>query len=253
MINLKSPEEIELMAEGGRRLAHVLQVLASEVGVGIVTRRLDSMARELIKQADAKPAFLGYRPAGGGKVYPFSICVSINDVVVHGQPSDYEIKDGDLVKLDLGLEFMGFCVDSALTVGAGKIKREASRLITVTKNALDAAITEAEPGKTVGDIGFAIENFVRKNKFSVVKSLTGHGIGRELHEEPQVLNFGRKGTGDDLEVGMVIAIEPMVAMGSGETEQLKDDSFVTADGSLAAHWEHTVAITKNGPRVLTQI
>jgi methionyl aminopeptidase len=253
MVNLKTPAEIEIMAEGGRRLAHILQVLASEVEVGVVTRRLDDIARELIKRADAKPAFLGYRPAGSAKGYPFTLCVSINSTVVHGQPSEYVIKDGDLVKLDLGLKFKGFYLDSAITVGVGRLTREAGKLVSVTREALDIAIAEIAPGKTVGDLGFAVEKFVRKNKFSVVKSLTGHGIGRELHEDPQVLNFGRKGDGEDLEIGMVIAIEPMVAMGSGATEQLKDESFVTADGSLAAHWEHTVAITKEGPRVLTQI
>ena len=253
MVVLKTAEEIEIMAEGGRRLALIVEALKKEARPGVTTIFLDKLARKLIKESGAEPAFLGYRPAGSVKAYPYAICASLNDVVVHGLPSDYALKDGDLLKLDLGLKYGGFFSDSAVTIPIGKVSKEAEKLVRVTREALDVGIAEAGPGKTVGDIGYAIEKFAAKNGFSVVKSLTGHGIGRELHEEPQVLNFGRKGTGEELAPGMVLAIEPMIAAGSGATEQLTDESFITADGSLAAHFEHTVAVTEAGPRILTKI
>lgn len=253
MVELKTDEEINIMAEAGRRLAHVLETLREETRPGVTTAHLDRLARGLIERADAKPAFLDYRPPGDFKPYPFTLCASVNDVIVHGQPSNYAVQDGDILKLDLGLKFKGFYVDSALTLAVGKIGRGAKKLIEVTEEALGLAIDEARPGNTIGDIGYVVEKFIVGRKFSVVKSLTGHGIGRHLHEEPQVLNFGRKGGGEDIEIGMVLAIEPMVTMGSGETQVMKDDSFITADGSLAAHFEHTVAITEDGPIVLTKI
>ncbi len=249
---IKSEREIEIMAEAGKRLASVIDGLKKEVHIGVTTLFLDRLAKELIRESGSEPAFLGYRPVGSAKPYPHSICASLNDVVVHGLPSDYALKDGDLLKLDLGLKYRGFFSDSAITIPIGRVGREAEKLIHVTREALDVGIAEAKPGKTVGDIGHAIEKFVAKNGFSVVRSLTGHGIGRELHEEPQVLNFGRRGEGEELVPGMVLAIEPMVAIGSGATKQLADDSFVTADGSLSAHFEHTVAITAAGARVLTK-
>ncbi|MBU6500799.1 MAG: type I methionyl aminopeptidase [Patescibacteria group bacterium] len=251
--NLKTEEEIKIMAEAGRRLAHVLQVLKEETSPGITTAYLDQLAFRLIGQADAKPAFLGYKPEGASRAYPYTLCASINEVVVHGQPSDYIIQDGDLVKLDLGLKFKGFYVDSAVTVGVGRIGREAKKLIEATEESLGLAIEEAHIGNTIGDIGHTVEKYITGKKFSVVRSLTGHGIGRHLHEDPQVLNFGKPGGGEDIEVGMVLAIEPMVTMGSGRTDTLPDDSFITADGSLAAHFEHTVAITEDGPIVLTRL
>jgi methionyl aminopeptidase len=250
---LKTPAEIEIMADAGRRLASVVDCLKREARVGVTTIFLDKLARKLIRESGAEPAFLGYKPAGAVKPYPYAICASLNDVVVHGLPSDRALKDGDLLKIDLGLKYRGFYSDSAITIPIGNVGRAAEKLVRITREALDIGIAEARPGKTVGDIGYAIEKYVVSHKLSVVRSLTGHGIGRELHEEPQVLNFGRKGTGEELVAGMVLAIEPMVAMGSGATKQLADDSFVTADGSLAAHWEHTVAITEEGPRVLTRI
>jgi len=253
MLVLKSPDEIEIMAEGGRRLAQILKTLREEVKVGITTLYLEKLSRKLIKDAEAEPAFLGYKPPGSRKFYPCSLCTSINEGVVHGIPSDYKIKDNDLVKLDLGIKYKGFYVDAALTVGVGDISPKAKKLIEVTREALSRGIAEAREEKTIGDIGSAIEGFVKSRGFSVVRSLTGHAIGRELHEDPVVLNFGRRGEGEKLEVGMALAIEPMVAIGSGDTNQLKDESFVTADGSLAAHFEHTVAVTEKGPRVLTRI
>ncbi len=256
MHTLKSAAEIEIMAEGGRILAAVLKSVQSETRVGVTTKHLDTLSRELIKKSGALPAFLGYRSVGSKKPFPATLCISINEVVVHGLPSKREIKEGDIVKLDLGLKYRGFYLDSAVTVPVGKISSGANKLISVTKKALDLAIREAKPGKTLGHIGHAVQSYVEKNGFSVVRSLTGHGIGRGLHEDPSVFNFGKPGTGDEVVPGMVLAIEPMVAMShppeGGRIKQLSDDSFAIADGSLSAHFEHTVAITKNGPRVLTE-
>ncbi|MDP2598398.1 MAG: type I methionyl aminopeptidase [Candidatus Liptonbacteria bacterium] len=253
MIILKTPEQIEIMAEGGKRLARVLEYLAKEVRPGITTKFLDSMAYKHIREAGASPAFLNYRPAGAKKAYPFTLCASLNDTVVHGLPSDYVICEGDLVKLDLGLKYKGFYLDSAITVGVGSISKEAKKLIQATEESLARAIVSARPGKTLGDIGHAVETRVKKNNFSIVQSLTGHGIGRNLHEDPYVLNFGKAHDGERLLAGMVLALEPMVAIGKSDVLQRADESFVTRDGSLAAHFEHTVAITETGPRVLTRV
>jgi len=252
MVTLKTPAEIELMAEAGGHLARVLRTLAGEVKAGIETRELETKSLALIQESGCIPAFLNYRPGGAHKPFPASLCVSVNDVVVHGVPSQYVIRDGDLVKLDLGVIWKGFYADAAVTVPVGNVSDEARRLTEVTRAALDAGIRAAKLGDTLGDIGWAIENTVHAAKFSVADTLTGHGIGRELHEDPWVMNTGRPGVGDVLREGMVIAIEPMVAAGKGHVRQGKDDSFMTADGSLSAHFEHTVAITKNGPRVLTE-
>ena len=246
-----SQAEIEIMAEGGRLLARVIAELKGAVRPGVVTRSLDDLCREKIRSLGAEPAFLNYRPPGGRKPYPFSLCVSLNDVVVHGRPSARVVKDGDLVKLDAGLKYKGFYVDSAVTVGAGETSREARKLMETTSLALKKGVAEAKIGKAVGDIGYAVERCARKAKFSVVRVLVGHGVGRKLHEEPTVPNFGSRGEGVKLEVGMVLAIEPMIAAGSGEVKELADESFATSDGSLSAHFEHTVAITERGPLVLT--
>lgn len=240
------------MATGGAILAGVLRRLDAETKPGVPTIELDTLARKLIVGAGAKPAFLHYRPAGAHKAYPYTLCVSVNDVVVHGQPSVYKIREGDLVKLDLGLKYQGLYLDAAITVPVGDVGAQAKKLIQTTKDALAAGIKEAKAGRSIGSLGYAIQKVIEKNKFSVVEGLTGHGIGAALHEDPTVFNVGRKGHGEDLEVGMVIAIEPMVAIGAGAIRQLLDESYGTADGSLAAHFEHTVAITPTGPRILTK-
>lgn len=245
------------MAEAGKKLAVVLDFLVKSVKAGIRTNELDDIAFKLIKEAGCKPAFLNYKPHGAKKAYPATVCVSINEVVVHGVPSDYVIKDGDVVKIDIGLIHKGFYADAAVSVGIGAIGIKNRNLIETTKEALELGINEARPGNTLGDIGFVIEQHVKANGFSVVELLTGHGIGHELHEDPYVYNFGKRGEGDELKEGMALAIEPMVAAspppGGGKLKQLKDDSFATADGSFTAHFEHTVAITKDGPRILTKI
>lgn len=252
MVILKSGEEIAVMKEGGRRLAHVLKSLRKEVRIGIATSHLDAKARELLKETATKAAFLNYRPAGAARPFPAALCVSINDVVVHGVPGEQLIHEGDLVKLDMGLVHQGFYVDSAITVGAGKVSKNAERLMNATKKALFEGIKMAKPGNTLGDIGWAVSRRVEREGFEVVQSLTGHGIGRSLHEDPYVFNLGRRGDGEQLLPGMVLAIEPMVAMGEGRVRQEKDDSVRTADRSPAAHFEHTVAITKRGPVILTE-
>jgi methionyl aminopeptidase len=253
MIILKTIEELDVMREAGKKLARVLSVLKEEVKAGVKTLDLDARAKELIEGEGARPAFLGYTPGGTDKPYPFTLCASINETVVHGLPSDYVIQEGDLVKLDLGLIHRGFYSDAAVTVKVGEVTEEAKKLVWVTEEALKRGIAAAQIGTTLGDLGAAIGNFIKENKFGIVKTLTGHGIGRNLHEDPYVFNFGRPGEGEELKEGMVLALEPMVTAGGEKVKQMKDDSFVTVDGSLAAHFEHTVAITKNGPEVLTKI
>lgn len=239
------------MFVAGRKLAAVLNALEKETRAGVIAKDLDKLAYDLILAEGAKPAFLNSRPGGADKPYPYTLCISLNDVVVHGQPSNYVIKDGDVASLDLGLKYKGYYVDSAITVGVGTITKEANKLMEATKEALVAGIKEAKLGNTLGDVGYAIANVVHKRGFSVADGLVGHGIGRTLHEDPIVFNFGRRGEGEELEEGMVIAIEPMVNAGGSAVRTLKDESFATRDGSLSAHFEHTVAITKHGPQILT--
>lgn len=252
MIHLKTPEEIEIMAEAGKRLARVLATLKEVVKVGLTTAEIDAEALRLIMEAGCEPAFLGYTPGGAEHPYPATICASVNEGVVHGLPSDYELEDGDLLKLDMGLIYQGFYADMAITLGLGKISKEHQKLISTTRESLYKGIEAAKAGNRLGDIGFAVQAYVEKNGFSVIETLTGHGIGRRLHEDPYVFNYGEPGEGEKLVPGMVIAIEPMVSVGKAKVQQKKDDSFVTADGSFAAHFEHTVAITEKGPRILTQ-
>jgi methionyl aminopeptidase len=240
------------MAEGGKRLGEVLRGLVTATREGMTTKKLDRLAYELIHKAGAKPAFLHYRPGGADKANPYTLCASVNAVVVHGQPSDYALRNGDILKLDLGLVYKGWYLDAARTVGVGVITPIAKKLIAVAEMAFRAGTEQSIVGNTTGDIGFAIEKIVAKNKFGTAEGLTGHGVGRELHEEPTIFNFGKPGRGEALEAGMVIAIEPMVTAKSGTTVQLRDESWATRDGSLASHYENTVAITETGPKILTE-
>lgn len=258
-VSLKSDKEISIMREAGKILAGIIKSVKTAVAPGIILRDLDILAEKLIREAGCRPAFLGYRPEGAKKPYSFTICASVNDVVVHGIPGRYALKDGDVLKLDFGLvypPFDGFNVDAAVTVAVGKANKIAERLIEVTRQALAKGIEQAAVGKHLGDIGWAIQSFVEKNGFSVVRGLTGHGIGRSLHEDPPVYNYGKRGEGLLLQPGMVLAIEPMVSAGTppggGEIIQRDDDSFAIADRSISAHFEHTVAITSKGPEILTQ-
>ena len=245
---LKTKEEIEIMARAGKILAKILDELKKEVRPGIKTKDLEIKARKLMREYKVEPVFLGYEG------YPAAICTSVNDVIVHGVPSEYQLKEGDILSLDLGIRYKGYCADMAVTLPVGKTSEEAQRLIRVTKKALKRAIKKARPGNTVGDIGNTIQRYVEKRGFYVIKELCGHGIGRELHEEPQILNYGKRHTGAKLVPGMVFCIEPMVSMGIEKIKKASDGfGYATADGSLSAHFEHMIAITKNERRVLTEI
>ncbi len=246
MIILKSDREIEKISVACRVVVGALKELKKEIKAGITTEELDKIAEEYILSKGAKPAFKGYRG------YPATLCTSINEEVVHGIPSKRRLAEGDIVSLDLGAIHEGYYGDAALTIGVGKISREAERLIKVTEESLYRGIEEAQPGKRLGDISWAIQSHVESAGFSVVFDFVGHGIGKNLHEEPQVPNFGSSGQGPRLKEGMVFAIEPMVNMGGAATRILDDNwTAVTKDGSLSAHSEHTVAITGKGPMILT--
>jgi methionyl aminopeptidase len=249
MIVLKSPREIELMREAGRIVALTLAVLAEKAKEGVSTAQLEEWAEEVIRKNKAIPSFKGYRG------YPASICVSVNEEVVHGIPSPKRIlKEGDVVSIDVGAIYRGYHGDAAITIGIGRITEEAEKLIEVTKGALEAAISVAKAGNRLGDISWAIQSYAEKHGFSVVREYTGHGIGRYMHEEPQVPNIGTPGKGVLLKPGMTLALEPMVVAGSWEVEVLPDGwTVVTKDKSLAAHFEHTIAITDGDAEILTKL
>lgn len=253
-ITIKTKEEIEILKEGGKILAEVLRELAILAKPGVSTGFLDKKAREMILSSGGEPAFLNYHPAFSDRPYPFTLCASLNSVVVHQLPGDEIIlKDGDILKLDLGVKYKNLFTDSAVTIGIGNITSDKVKLIEVTKASLDLAIEQVKPGNYIGDIGRAVEGLAKKNNFSVVKVLVGHGVGYAVHEEPNIPNYEEKDRGPQLRAGMVLAIEPMLTMGSDEV-RLASDSFgyETIDGSLSAHFEHTVAVTDNGGIVLTR-
>jgi methionyl aminopeptidase len=256
LITIKTKEEIETLREGGRRLAVVLQAVADIVRPGVSTADLDNLAHKLITEGGDTSAFLNFKPKGATRPYPASLCVSINDEVVHGIPNEHPkiLKEGDIVSLDLGLIHKGLITDHAITVPVGKISKEAKRLLDVTKKALDAGIKAAAAGKTTGDIGYAIQSFVEKSgEFGIIEDLAGHGVGYSVHEDPFVPNFGKSGQGARLKAGMVIAIEPMLTLGTYKIIQDSDGYTIrTADCSLAAHFEHTVVITEKGAEILTK-
>ena len=251
MVKIYSPKQIEKIAASGRILARVMASITKEVAVGTRLKDLDILAGKSIREAGAEPAFLNYKPDGATRPYGAFICTSVNDVVVHGIPSDYKLRSGDVLKLDFGVLLDGFYSDAAATVVVGVASPLAQKLIDATREALEKAIKKAKPGNTLGDIGFEIESTAKKYGFKVVKGLTGHGIGLELHEDPVLYNYGEKGKGLKLKAGMVLAIEPMFSAGSDRIIQKKDESWATSDASLSAHFEHTVAITAAGVKILT--
>lgn len=227
-------------------VAQVLRAVREKAAPGVTTVSLDKMAEEMARDAGAEPAFKGYRG------YPFSLCCSLNEAVVHGFPKDAPLQAGDILSVDFGVLLNGFYGDSAVTVAVGEISEEAARLMAVTKASLEAGIKKAKPGKRLGDISAAVQTVVEEAGFSVVRQFVGHGIGRNLHEEPAVPNYGRAKTGPKLKPGMVLAIEPMVNAGSFGVKVLDDGwTAVTADGKLSAHFEHTVAVTKDGPMIMS--
>ena len=245
-IILKSRDEIAIMRDAGRIVAEVLQVLVERLRPGLIEKELDEIVRKEFKKRKVTPVFLGYQG------YPATVCVSVNDEIVHGIPGEREIADGDVVSIDLGCVYKGFVADSAVTVGVGNVSPEAQRLIDVTREALARGIDAARAGARLGQIGAAIQAYVEGEGFSVVREYVGHGVGRQMHEDPQVPNYGDPESGPVLKEGMVIAIEPMVNVGDWRTKRDSDNWTVrTLDGSLSAHFEHTLAVRDGAAEVLT--
>jgi methionyl aminopeptidase len=254
MIIIKTPKEIEIIREGGKRLAEVLYKVKDKVAPGVSTKELDDYAFKLVKEMGDQPAFLNYRPDEASIPYPASLCISVNDEVVHGIPKKGRIlKEGDIVSLDFGIKHRNLFTDMAITVPVGSISPTLEKLLKITEESLYVGIDAARAGNKVGDIGYAIESFVRPYKYGIVEILSGHGVGRELHEDPYVPNFGRKGTGDRLVPGMIIAIEPMLNMGTKHVTIDDDEwTFRTRDRKPSAHFEHTILITDGEPEILTE-
>jgi methionyl aminopeptidase len=247
MVILKLPDEIEKARTSNRIVAEVLNRLREKVKPGVRTRELDKLAVEVADRRGAKPAFKGYNG------YPYALCVSVNEVVVHGMPSERILEEGDIVGLDFGVCYQGFFGDAAITLPLGRVTQKASRLMQVTEQSLYAGIEQAKAGNRLGDISAAVQDIVEAAGYSVVRDFVGHGIGKSLHEEPQIPNFGKKGRGIELKSGMILAIEPMVNEGNYKVEILPDGwTVVTKDGSLSAHFEHSIAITDNGPEILSK-
>lgn len=252
MIQLKSANDINHLAEGGSILAGVLDQLEAAVRVGVKPTDLDDMTREMLRQADCVPSFLNYAPENH-LPFPAALCVSVNEAIVHGLPNSVSFREGDVVGLDLGLIYrIKYYLDSARTVIVGQGSPEAAGLVAATKQALAIGMAAAQAGKTTGDIGAAVQEYVESRGYGVIRELVGHGVGFAVHEEPKVPNFGTRGSGVRLEPGLVIAIEPMVSIGDPAVTTGSDGwSVVVTSGNLTAHFEHTVAITETGPRVLT--
>jgi len=247
MVELKSEREIEKMRESGRIVAETLEMLKREVAPGVKTKELDRLADEFIRREGGTPAFKGYRG------YPASICVSIDSEVVHGIPGERVIREGQVVSLDVGVLKEGYFADGAFSLAVGKVPEEVVRLLRTAEESLYCGLDFFRVGNRLGDVSSAIERKVEENRFSVVRDLVGHGIGRSMHEEPAVPNFGRAGTGMEIKPGLVVAIEPMVNLGGWPVETRPDGwTIVTKDGSVSAHFEHTVAATEKGPLVLTR-
>ncbi len=255
-MTITTEQERRVLIEAGKRLAKVLTALSAKVAPGVSAEELDDLAEQLIRDGGDEPAFLGYTPEGAPRPYPASLCVSINDEVVHGIPNEVPkiLKQGDVVGLDLGLIHQGIIVDSAVTVVVGNTDEETRKLLLVTENALVAGIAAAQVGGRIGDISHAIQQEIEKGGFTVVKELGGHGVGEHVHEEPFVPNFGRRGTGPLLEEGMVLALEPIASAGKASVVLMPDGyTYRTKDGSRSAHFEHTILICKEGPLVITQL
>lgn len=248
MVILKLPEEIEKARASSQIVAEVLSKLRDKVKPGISTKELDRFAEDIARKRGAKPAFKGYRG------YPYSLCTSVNEEVVHGMPSERILKEGDIISLDFGVCYNGFFGDAAITLPVGKIADSAQKLIEVTEQSLYAGIEQAQKGNRLGDISSSVQQIVEVPGFSVVRDFVGHGIGRNLHEDPQIPNYGKKGRGIELKRGMILAIEPMVNQGTYKVKIMQDAwTVVTEDGMLSAHFEHSVAITENGPDILSKL
>ncbi|PIV45213.1 MAG: type I methionyl aminopeptidase [Candidatus Nealsonbacteria bacterium CG02_land_8_20_14_3_00_37_10] len=248
MIIIKSPEQIEIMAEGGKILAKIMKELEKQVRPGITTKTLDRLAESLILKSGGKCSFKGYED------FPACLCTSINEEIVHAVPSSRVIIEGDIISLDLGLYYKGYHTDMAVTLPVGKVAPEVLRLIRVTKKALKRGIKKIRPGNTIGDIGNAIQRYVEPQGFNIVRELCGHGIGKKIHEEPQILNYGKRHTGPEIKEGMVLCLEPMITTGDWKIKKSKDGhGFKTIDNSLSCHFERTIAVIKDGAKILTVV
>jgi len=252
MINIYNKKEIEILKQSGKILATVIKQLKKTVKPGLTTEYLNKIAKDLILSYNAKPSFEGFNG------FPAALCTSINEEIVHGLPSKRKIKNGDILSLDLGVRYkpaeasVGLCTDMAITMPVGKISKTKKQLIKITRQALEAGIKQAKPGKYLGDIGWAIQEQIEKNNFKVIRELVGHGVGKEVHEDPEVLNFGIPKHGIKLEPGMVLALEPMASIGTWKIKKAANSfTYKTKDDSLSAHFEHTIVITKRGCKILT--
>jgi len=246
MIPLKSEKDLQMLRQSGKILARIMQRLRDFIKAGVSTQEIDRLAEELLRRENSLPAFKGY------KGFPANICTSINEEIVHGIPGERRIREGDVISLDLGINYAGYFSDAATTLAIGRVNSRAKKLIEVTKTALSEGIKQSRIGNKLSDISYAIQSYVEKHGFSVVRQFVGHGIGLSLHEEPEIPNFGRPHQGPELKPGMVFAIEPMVNMGTWESEILDNGwTAVTKDRLPSAHFEHTVAISEKGPEILT--
>jgi len=242
MINLKTKEEIALMSQGGKKLSSIMEKLKESALEGVETKKLNEIAERLIEKEGGKPSFKGY------KGFPAALCTSVNNIVVHGIPSSYRLKEGDLLSLDLGMLYKGFHTDMAITFPIGEVDQETLRLVRVTKKALKLAVKKSRVGNTLGDVGETIERYIRRRGFFIVEGLCGHGIGREVHEDPQIPNTGKRGRGLKIEEGMTFCIEPMVSINKGLAKET-EEGFVTEKKS--AHFEYTLAIVEGKAKILT--
>jgi methionyl aminopeptidase len=255
MINLKNEKEIEILKDAGSRLAKIMRGAEVFAKPGTSTAAVDIYFRQEIKKADSTPAFLNYTPHGSKRPFPAAVCVSVNDEIVHGIPNENPkiLEEGDVVTFDAGLIYKGMYVDHATTFEVGEVSNEVKRLMNITKEALMAGIKQAKVGNKIGDISSKIQEVAERNDVSIIEGLSGHGVGFEIHEDPYVPNEGKKGTGEEIKEGLVIAIEPMFSLGSKEIILEDDDyTYSTYDGSLSAQFEHTIAVTKDGPLILTK-
>ena len=251
MIIAKSQKDLEKMRAVGELIAEVREALRAMVKPGVTTLELNSVAEKMMRDAGSIPTFIGYKPRGMVP-FPYAICASTNDAIVHGFSNDTPLKEGDIISLDMACTLNGFVGDTATTIPVGKISDEAAQLIRVTEETLALGIEQCWPNKRVGDIGWAIQTHAEKYGYGIVRDYTGHGIGRSMHEAPQIPNHGRQGTREKIRIGYCFAIEPMLNLGGPETRTLDDKwTVVTEDGSLSAHAEHTIAVTENGPEILT--
>ena len=251
MIIAKSQKDLEKMRAVGELIAEVREALRAMVAPGVTTLELNARAEKMMRDAGSIPTFIGYKPRGMVP-FPYAICASANDAIVHGFSNETPLKEGDIISLDMACTLDGFVGDTAITVPVGAVSDEAAQLIRVTEECLELGIAECWPNKRVGDIGWAIQQHAEKYGYGIVRDYTGHGIGRSMHEAPQIPNYGRQGTREKIRAGYCFAIEPMLNLGTAETRTLEDKwTVVTADGMLSAHAEHTIAVTQEGPEILT--